>query len=248
MRVPQKACVEYQIRFPRQARGKGKGNEPEIETRLALHRAARPKMPLDEPSQSDRSQLGSIHDEIGCLFQLGGEPLLGRDSVRHSPQRGQRMAPAGFRIPAKEGGLVRPGIDELGPQPAGPQPADHVEHGACVEAAGAHVHAYGQRPLAAAYEAVEESQGGIIDGLVAEILERSENRGFARPGEAGDEHQASAAGRGLAAAAHGEGAAHREKAPTRWLARPSAQSSAKATRAAADGAAASTTTSGRSSA
>ena len=64
MRVPQEACIEYQICFPRQAFRIGERNQGNSQPRLVRIGA---KMPLDHPAEVGDRQPGGINHKVGMF-------------------------------------------------------------------------------------------------------------------------------------------------------------------------------------
>src|SRR6185312_3309655 len=68
VRVSQKACIEYQICFPRQAMRIGEGNQRNDKLRLGIFRA-RAEMPLDQAAQRGEREFGRVDHEVGTVAQ-----------------------------------------------------------------------------------------------------------------------------------------------------------------------------------
>jgi len=94
--------------------------------------------------------------------------------------RRQWVTAAGFGVATQQGAVIGPGINQLNPQAGiGPQTRDSVQYIVGVETAGAGVDAHSELAIATGNHFLQHRQRRVVDGFVADIFQRSENRGLA---------------------------------------------------------------------
>ena len=142
VRVPQKACIEYQICFPRQALA-DRRRTPATPPAAGSRSRAGAEMPLDQLAQAGDRQVRGIHHQVGVLAQRCGQRLLRRRCRRRRGPAAPADGGGGFRCSGAAGWLRRPRRRPV--RAAAPglprRRCERVQHRRGVEAAGAGVDA-----------------------------------------------------------------------------------------------------------
>ncbi len=178
-----------------------------------------------------------------AAVQRRGQQLLGGHAVRHPALRRQRVPPPRFGVAPQQRPPRRPrrtpapaaAPGSRAAAPASPAPPAHRSR--------ASAHRRRRRcgaaaPVGAVHQLLHAFQRRVVDRLVADVLQRAQDRRLAGPGESADQHH-----RGPRRVRR----AHAAKAPQGWQMRPVARSSASSTRNGAEALAGSIRTSGTSS-
>ena len=234
MRIPKKSCVEHHVRLARQTRGKSEGHEGNRQARVAAVLGhASPESLLDPAPQLGQRQFGGVQHEIRFVAQRPGQDLLLMHAVNDAPLRRHGVTAPRLGVPAEQGPLIRPRINEFGADARrGLEPHNGPAHHVRVEAAAARVQPDRDRLVGPADKGLEQRNRRVVDRVVPDVLERPEDRGLASAGQPTDDHDAFD---------------RHANAPASCSARPHAQSSARRTRAGAEASAGSTLTRGRPS-